>query len=50
MTWPAGLQSLTLGGNFDRSLDNVTWPAGLQSLTLGENFNQRLDNVTPFKV
>ena len=44
--WPAGLQSLTFGKDFDQSLDNVTsWPAGLQSLTLGENFNRRLDNV-----
>ena len=45
MTWPAGLQSLTFGFSFNRSLDSVTWPAGLQSLTFGGNFNENLDNV-----
>ena len=57
MTWPAGLQSLTLGYRFNQSLDNVTWPAGLQNLTfgawpaclqslaLGDRFNQNLGNV-----
>ena len=46
VTWPAGLQSLTLGDRFDQNLDNVTWPASLQSLTFGEHFDQSLDNVT----
>ena len=38
VTWPEGLESLTLGG-FNRSLDNVTWPGALQSLTFGMNFD-----------
>ena len=33
MTWPAWLQNLTFGENFNQGLDNVTWPAGLKSLT-----------------
>ena len=37
MTWPAGLQNLKFGAQFDQRLDNVTWPAGLQSLTFVEN-------------
>jgi len=46
VTWPAGLQSLSVGRDYNQSLDNVTWPAGLQSLSLGYRFNQSLDNVS----
>ena len=44
--WPAGLQRLTFGLEFNQSLDTVTWPAGLQILTFGGMFNQSLDKVT----
>ena len=33
MTWPAGLQSLNFGGDFNQNLEKVTWPEGLESLT-----------------
>ena len=39
-----GLQSLTLGREFNQSLD-VKLPDSLQSLTFGDSFNQRLDQV-----
>ena len=45
VTWPAGLQSLTFGENFDKNLNKVSWPAGLQSLTFGYFFNQSLNKV-----
>ena len=34
-TLPSGLQSLTLGCEFNHSLDNATLPSGLQSLKFG---------------
>ena len=47
MTWPAGLQMLTFGKNFDQNLDNVTWPAGLQSLTFAKFSAEKLNVVWP---
>jgi len=38
---PNSLQSLTLGHEFNKKLENL--PNSLQSLTLGEKFNQKLD-------
>ena len=43
MTWPAGLETLTFGRDFNQRLDNVTWPAGLQSLTFMENLESLQD-------
>ena len=43
---PSGLQSLTLGSDFNQSLEGVTLPSGLQSLTFGEWFDQSLERVT----
>ena len=40
------MQSLTFGGLFNQSIDDVTLPSGLHSLTFGTFFNQRIDNVT----
>ena len=40
------MQSLTFGGLFNQSIDDVTLPSGLQSLTFGTFFNQRIDTVT----
>ena len=47
MTWPAGLQSLTFGQNFDQSLDDVTWPAGLESLAFEAFAAEKLNVVWP---
>ena len=40
------MQSLTFGGLFNQSIDDVTLPSGLHSLTFGTFFNQRIDNST----
>ena len=48
MRWPADLQALTFGENFDQSLDNVRLPAGLQSLTLGDGFNEMAGRPSNF--
>ena len=39
---PKSLRSLTLGWDFNRSLEHVNFPSGLQSITFGVNFNQSL--------
>ena len=41
--WPSGLTHLTLGTNYNQSLDNLL--NSLTNLTLGLNFNQSLDNL-----
>ena len=43
--FPAGLQSLTFGSSFDRSLENVKLPDQLNELTFGHCFNQKMDKV-----
>ena len=45
MIFLSGLQSLTFGGSFNQSMDNVTLPSGLQSLTFGRAFIESMDNV-----
>ena len=44
-TLPIGLQSLTIGSEFNQSLDNTALPSGLKSLTFGRCFNQSLGNT-----
>ena len=40
-----GLESITLGADFNQSLDGVQLPHSLVSLTFGRDFNQCLDNT-----
>eukprot|EP00435_Cladocopium_sp_Y103_P054702 s1039_g17.t2 len=42
---PKSLRSLTLGWDFNRSLEHVNFPSGLQSITFGVNFNQSLEET-----
>ena len=44
--WPAGLQYLTSGREFNEDMTQVTLPAGLHSLTFGRHFNQDMTQVT----
>ena len=44
VTFPR-LQSLTLGGHFNRSLEGATLPESLRCLSLGDEFNQSLEGV-----
>ena len=46
MIRPCGMQSITFGVYFNRSLEKVTFPNGLLNITFGENFNQCLERVT----
>ena len=46
MSLPDGLQSLTSGARFNRSMEKVTLPAGLQRLTFGFDFNQCMDEMS----
>lgn len=45
VTWPAELQRLTFGHNFNRPLGGVVWPPRLQRLVMGTNFNQTIADV-----
>lgn len=42
---PKSLRNLTLGWDFNRSLEHVNFPSGLQSITFGVNFNQSLEET-----
>lgn len=42
---PQSLRTLTLGHQFNQSLEAVNFPCGLQSLTFGDQFNQSLEDV-----
>ena len=44
VTFPC-LQSLTLGGHFNLSLEGATLPESLRCLSLGDEFNQSLETV-----
>ena len=44
---PRGLRHLTLGHEFDRSLEHVILPSTLETLTFGARFNRRLDISLP---
>ena len=43
---PQTVEHLTLGSEFNDSLENVTLPSSLQTLTFGRKFNQSLAQVT----
>lgn len=45
MAWPAELERLTLGHNFNRPLSGVSWPPRLQRLAVGAMFNQPVKEV-----
>jgi len=34
VTWPAGLEELVFGDDFDQPLDGVAWPPGLRRVWL----------------
>ena len=40
-----GIESLTIGWEFDPRVERVTLPGSLQSLTFGRWFRQSLENV-----
>eukprot|EP00438_Fugacium_kawagutii_P005028 Skav210057 [mRNA] locus=scaffold1016:384371:394080:+ [translate_table: standard] len=44
VNWPRGLRSLTVGMEFNHSLQHLNLPASLESLTLGDLFNQKLEH------
>ena len=44
-TLPTSLQNLTVGYDFNQSLERVTLPSSLQNLTFGTQFNQSLEQV-----
>jgi hypothetical protein len=45
VTFPSSLQSLSFGGRFDCSLDQVIFPDSLENLQFGQWFNQSLEGV-----
>lgn len=44
--WPASLQKLTFGLEFNRHINDVVWPRSLQQLVFGEMFDHLIDSVT----
>ena len=47
---PRSLARLTLGRNFNQSLEQVTLPSSLQSLSFGDGFSQSLEGVKLCKI
>lgn len=43
--WPASLQHLEFGLNFNRSMEGAVLPASLQELTFGDSFNHQVTGV-----
>ena len=50
MAWPAGLQSVAFGANFDQSLENVTWPVSLQNLFFRIFFQSLIEIISKKKL
>ena len=46
MTLLSGLQTITFGGRFNRSLGHVTLLSGLQTITFSIDFDQALEHLT----
>lgn len=43
--WPASLERLSFGENFNQPIDGVAWPVSLRQLSFGESFNRPIDAV-----
>jgi len=43
--WPASLQQLLFGWNFNQSIVGEVWPASLQWLKFGRSFNQPISGI-----
>jgi len=44
--WPANVQSVTFGDDFNQSMEKVSLPVGLRSLTFGDGFDQNMEKVS----
>ncbi|CAM9818834.1 unnamed protein product [Ectocarpus fasciculatus] len=44
-SWPASLQQLSFGKEFNKPIADVEWPVSLQQLTFGGLFNQSIADV-----
>lgn len=45
ISWPPGLETITLRGMFNLPIDSVVWPETLKCLTFSECFNQSLNGA-----
>lgn len=45
MVWPASLQELACGWQFNQPIEGIAFPAGLQKLIFGQNLKQLLKGV-----
>lgn len=45
VTWPKGVDILSIPDEFDEPIEGVDWPSGLRELVLKEGFNQFIENI-----